>query len=267
MCRLVSSFYDAIDQSTPHLYVSALTWLPEKSPLKRLLYPYFTNQPFIVFGRILDWHSTLWMNATGGRVWQVDFSPDSQYLAACSDDGTIHVCEAKSGLTVAKLRGHADAVYTIAFSLNGKQLVSGSADCTVRTWDLADGSAMGKPMNGHENTVSSVCYSPDGRFIVSRSLDRTVRIWDSTFGTEVKRLNGYSEYGRAVYSPDGSKLACCGLEGIAMWEAQAWTTLGSVTVTQAGHINCIAFSPKGTAPSFEADKNSVPFGEKATQFT
>ena len=51
------------------------------------------------------------------------------------------------------LRGHEDAVWSVAFSPDGRRIVSGSADQTLRLWDAASGQPIGEPLRGHEDGV------------------------------------------------------------------------------------------------------------------
>ncbi|MBQ2787165.1 MAG: PD40 domain-containing protein [Bacteroidaceae bacterium] len=76
------------------------------------------------------------------------------------------------------LTGHTDCVESVAFSPDGKRIVSGSIDKTIRIWDVATGKQIGEPLIGHTYTVLSVAFSPDGKRIVSGSSDNTIRIWD-----------------------------------------------------------------------------------------
>ena len=76
------------------------------------------------------------------------------------------------------IRGHTDSVSSIAFSPDGKRIVSGSFDCTVRVWDVETGMLVAGPFKGHTDWVSSVAFSPDGSRVISGSDDRTVRIWE-----------------------------------------------------------------------------------------
>jgi WD40 repeat protein len=55
---------------------------------------------------------------------------------------------------------------------DGRHIISGSDDKTIRMWDAETGSAVGKPLEGHTGGVSSVAYSPDGRHIISGSETR-----------------------------------------------------------------------------------------------
>lgn len=118
----------------------------------------------------------LWMHSLGGDIKQTVFPPDNRSIAACCDDGTISIFDAKTGILRMRLQGYGDKAWTIAFSSDGKQLASGSADNSVIIWDLQTGDAIGKPLTGHSRTVTSVAYSPDGRSIASHSWDGEIWI-------------------------------------------------------------------------------------------
>ncbi len=75
------------------------------------------------------------------------------------------------------MKGHVDAVNSVAFSPDGMRIVSGSSDTTLRVWDAATSQPIGVSMQGHEKAVMSVAFSPDGTRIVSGSNDTTMRLW------------------------------------------------------------------------------------------
>ena len=77
------------------------------------------------------------------------------------------------------LKGHTSIAYSVAFSPDGRRIVSGSGDQTLRVWGAESGEEM-LTLKGHSGTVTSVAFSPDGRRIISGSHDQTIKVWDAT---------------------------------------------------------------------------------------
>ena len=91
--------------------------------------------------------------------------------------------ESKSESYNSKVLGrHNGEVESVSFSGDGKLIVSGSDDKTVRVWNAVSGKCVLGPLQGHTGVVRSVSFSGDGKLIVSGSGDGTVRVWNAVSG-------------------------------------------------------------------------------------
>src|SRR5262249_47787016 len=89
------------------------------------------------------------------------------------------------------LLGHTGAVNSVCYSSDGKRIVSGSEDKTVRVWDAHTGQGL-LTFKGHTDEVSSVAISGDGKRIVSGSVDKEVKVWDAQTGQETLTLSRHT---------------------------------------------------------------------------
>jgi WD40 repeat protein len=76
-----------------------------------------------------------------------------------------------------RLAGHGNNIFVMASSADGRRLVSGSFDGTLRLWDLTVPSAVGQPLRGHFNWPHAVAFSPNGRSVASAGSDGSLRLW------------------------------------------------------------------------------------------
>lgn len=101
----------------------------------------------------------------------------------------MRVWDAAGGNTLNVLRGHELEVTSAVFSPDGRHIVSGSADQTVRIWN-DEGRAGLAVVREDESFVFSVEYSSDGQYIVSRSVDKVLRVWDAKSGRCLEVIRG-----------------------------------------------------------------------------
>ncbi|MDQ1350891.1 MAG: hypothetical protein QG657_1193, partial [Acidobacteriota bacterium] len=79
------------------------------------------------------------------------------------------------GKMLMEFKGHQDFVTSVAFSPDGKTILTGSEDNTARLWNL-EGSTIWE-FKGHQKPINSVAFSPDGKTILTGSSDTTARLW------------------------------------------------------------------------------------------
>jgi WD40 repeat protein/serine/threonine protein kinase len=148
-------------------------------------------------------------------------------------------------LALHTLRGHKDTVTAVAFSPDGRRIVTGSSDYTAKVWDADTGREL-FTLKGHSYWVNCVAYSPDRKRIVTGSNDRTAKVWDAVSGRELLTLKGHTSAVCSVaFSPDAQRIVTGGGDHMAIvWDANT----GDQVLTLKGHgdtIKSVAFSSDG----------------------
>lgn len=102
-----------------------------------------------------------------------------------------------------------ESVWSVHFSPDGKQFVTGGNTSNVRVWNTETGEVV-LTMKGHEGSVESVLFSPDGNRIFSCGADNTIKVWNAKTGDNLHTIEGEEGriFGELACSPDGRRLAC-----------------------------------------------------------
>ncbi len=263
-------------------------WDARTRTLKQTLKPHLFMVTWVAFspdGKTLATSSTdetvkLWDVATGRLVRTLEaatfvfgqwlaFSPDGGTLAVAGEwkevegggEGLVQLWDVRTGELRRVLTGSGNPTLSVAFSPDGKSLVSGSAPIALGPaeveepatemgelylWDLATGEVQRK-LTGHPVGLR-VSFSPDGKTVAAGGLDEpgAVLLWDVETGAVRQAPAQFSHPVMAVaFSPDGTLLAsACEDEGVQLLDAQT----GEVKRTLAAHpggVLSLAFSPDG----------------------
>ena len=110
-------------------------------------------------------------------------TPDSKRNAV-GDDKAIRIFDAATGKEVIRIAAHTGKVTALAFSPDGKLLVSGSEDKTVRIFDAATGKAIAL-LKGHDAGIAVVGFSADGKTITTVDRNQKAIKWNPATGQQV----------------------------------------------------------------------------------
>lgn len=141
------------------------------------------------------------------------------------------------------ITGHSERVRSVAYSPDGRRIVTGSWDKTARIWDAATGREI-LQLRGHTDRVWSAAFSPDGKRVVTASHDKTARVWDAETGQQILLLSGHLDrVTSAAFSPDGRQIVTASYDKTArIWDART----GRQLLALSGHtelVTCAVFSP------------------------
>ena len=146
------------------------------------------------------------------------------------------------------INGHARQVMGVAVSADGRAIVSGSLDNTIRIWDMESGTPIGEPLRGHERSVYCVAMDASGRTIVSGSNDKTVRLWDRETRTAIgEPLRGHEGRVMSVdISADGRRVVSGSIDRtIRLWDAESGTPIGEPLLGHDHEVYCVTITTDG----------------------
>jgi WD40 repeat protein len=164
-------------------------------------------------------------------IYALAFSPDGTRLATGGYDRVIHIWNIPPGLPADSvfldkpkltLKDHSDAIYALAWHLDGNLLASGSADRSVKLWDTATGKRL-HTLGDATDWVYCLAWSPDRKHLAAGSVDKTLRVWEANADGAKLILSAFAHekpIWRLAYTADGKLLYTVGEDRvIKRWDA------------------------------------------------
>ena len=246
---------DVINRASAHADpVQSIAWSPDGKHLA-------TG----AFRRVVIWNSeslTKEHEITNGltdRIAALRFLPDGNQLVIAdgraSELGTIRLADPNTGIITASWTAHADTIFDVAVSPDGKLLATAGADRLVKLWDLETHKELAK-LEGHTAPILTLAFDEKGTQLASGGADFQLKVWDvkthegiMTLGTRTTAVNG------VAWSPGVTAITAVEADG----SVERFTELKAHTGERSGEVlakelkydpakgllHCVAATPDG----------------------
>ncbi|WP_069471890.1 WD40 repeat domain-containing protein [Candidatus Marithrix sp. Canyon 246] len=156
-------------------------------------------------------------------------------------DGIYNVEDGKQATKI-QIGKELSVLRSIDISPDGRYGLSGSADKTMKLWELSNGSEI-RNFAGHTDGIYSVSLSPDGRYALSGSADKTMKLWELSTGAEIRSFIGHNSGIMSVAISADGRYALSGSSDAAMklWELSTGAEVRSF-IGHASSVNSVTFS-------------------------
>ncbi|WP_160290071.1 WD40 repeat domain-containing protein, partial [Aphanizomenon flos-aquae] len=151
----------------------------------------------------------------------------------------------QAGGRLLRTLSHSSSVYAVAVTADGKRVISGSHDNTVKVWNSETGEEQ-LTFSGHSREVKAVAVTADGKRLISGSSDNTVKVWNLETGEEQFTLTGHSDSVNTVaVTADGKRVISGSWDDtVKVWNLET----GEEQFTLTGHsdsVNTVAVTADG----------------------
>ena len=236
---------------------------------------------FVLAGYLQAMETPTVVELRHGNVRSVAFSPDGTKIATVATGsvlvevlgenhrvvvGNIRIWNADSGEMIREWQGHIDAIESVAFSPDGKTIVTaGATDRTARIWDVETGEELRVFRGRGQDGIRLAVFTPDGKKVVAGTMGSNIQVWDIESSEVLQTMSGHSPHVNALaISPDGKKIVSGDHSHTRIWDVESGEELRRLgrVFSRPGattpYIDSVAFSPCGkkTAAVGIRDRNA-----------
>lgn len=134
-------------------------------------------------------------------------------------------------------------IFGLGFSRDGRTIVTGNFNGTVKLWDVASGNLL-RTLDGHTDLVYKGVFSPDEKLLASCSRDGKIKLWKAATGRDLRTLSGHTRPVKAVaFAPDGKVLGSVSNDGtLRLWDVASGAELRRFVHTHSTEVDDSVYS-------------------------
>lgn len=160
-----------------------------------------------------------WVYRSQEKCWRAVWSPDGTQIAAGYASGLVQILDVQSGQVLAELAGHSGLITELAWSPDGRWLVSTSNDDSSLLWNALTGTLQTVLESYDDNYRNDAIWSPDGSVVVTAGEDGIIRVFDGQSGNLMWSLDHTDWVNMIEWSPDGTRLLSAGDDNtVRVWD-------------------------------------------------
>lgn len=147
-------------------------------------------------------------------------------LAVGYSDHKIRLYQLADFSLLNTLDAHTNSVFTVAFTKDGKELLSGGRDVMLRSWVINENYRLDVDVAAHTLHINHIAFNPNGKLFATVSMDKTIKIWDTEKFQLLKvidkaKLDGHlSSVNKCLWMDDETLLSGSDDRTIMMWKVE-----------------------------------------------
>ena len=192
-------------------------------------------------------------------VRSVAFSPDGREILSGSggvfgtdgkpvvgNDNSIRLWNVDTGREIRSYENNKEPILSVAFSSDGKEVLSGGDDDNVKLWDRNSGKQI-HSMLGHWDDVHCATFVPNSHFALSGSENGSIRLWDLDRGVEIRSFNGHTGPVESIACSKNRKLVVSAGKDltIRIWDFNTGRELRQIHGHLAARLDTLGIAPPG----------------------
>jgi WD40 repeat protein len=179
-------------------------------------------------------------------IYSLAYAPDGKTFA-CINSPAVQIRETGTGRFVADFKGHTDVLTSMAYSPDGRFLLTGSQDKSLKLWSITTGTILRTIAKAHDEYVYAVAFSQDGKKIASGSYDGVVKVWDAMNYTLLHQFKvGAEPIYSLTFSPNHNTILAGSAQGVLkQYSMSTRLLLSPVGTLHASDVTQIVYSKDG----------------------